>query len=322
MKRFNLLFSAIIVALLSASCGSQSPDTISQSTILKQVNQFLEDEAENAEYVPMQIGTFECNSDFERRLLRQLDAANIINYNVDRYVWWEKANKTVSEPYKVLRGGYWYSYYDTEYRRVLKTVYDYEDHYIVSVELTRTGRNISVKELPEPIEKVDKDMEQPEVDPSKYKWNKVNLDEEWPYIENPFIEQKENKVVEEPKEENKPIEETVVEEDIAVEEEVDIEDDGVERKDEAQYKNYKKLNLASELVFLKAYEVEAVKARNILVYDINGIRKAKAEVIVAKTNVTNVGRMIMEAEDDQREIMQAMFTYYQDKGWVLEDIDE
>ena len=167
-------------------------------------------------------------------------------------------------------------------------------------------------------------MEQPEVDPSKYKWNNVNLDEEWPYIENPFIEQKESKVAEEPKVENKPIAETVVEEkeEIDAEEEEDIETDGVERKDEAQYKNYKKLDLASEVVFLKAYEIEAVKARNILVYERDGIRKAKAEVIVAKTNVTNVGRMFMEAEDGQREIMQAMFTYYQDKGWVLEDIDD
>ena len=80
MKRFNLLFLAIIVALLSASCGSQSPDTISQSTILKQVNQFLEEEADNAEYVSMQIGKFECNEDFDNATDEEFDA------EVDRIV--------------------------------------------------------------------------------------------------------------------------------------------------------------------------------------------------------------------------------------------
>ena len=118
MKKFLSIVVAALVLVGACSFFSCSPDkeSISQREILKQTNQMMEDAALSQVFHQIKIGKFECNDASDRYLLRQLQEAGIINYSVKRYAWWEKENKSVSEPYRVKRESYWYSYYDTEYR--------------------------------------------------------------------------------------------------------------------------------------------------------------------------------------------------------------
>jgi hypothetical protein len=319
MKKSSLLLMSMFVAALTFVGCSQSPDSISESTILKQFNKQLAMEAEAEEFCPIQIGTYDCPSDSYRLKLRQLEAAKLITYDVERYAWWERSFKNVRESYRVLRGNYWYSYYDTEYRTVKKTNYDFEDHYVVTVALTSKGEKLAVADLPSPAIEENPDLVQPEIDPSKYAWNKVDLTEEWPYIPNPFLEpeQAEEEVKTEPAEEPKKEEEKPAKK----------EETKVDRIDSLQYEKYMQLDQSAENVYLKALETEGIKARNIQIYEVDGIRKARAEVIVATKNTTDAGRIFLEVEDDIRHIVPVEFEFYQDKGWVLksdevEDFDE
>ena len=309
--------SMFVAALAFVGC-SQSPDSISESTILKQFNKQLAMEAAAEEYCPIQVGTYDCPNDTYRLKLRQLEAAKLITYDVERYAWWERSFKNVRESYRVLRGSYWYSYYDTEYRTVKKTNYDFEDHYVVTVTLTSKGEKLAVEDLPSAAIEEDPDLIQPEIDPSKYAWNKVDLTEEWSYIPNPFLKPEEKKEVkDEPTTENPKKEEKKAE---------NKETEKVDRIDSLQYEKYNQLYLDAQNVFLKAVEVEGIKARNIQFYEKNGSRKARAEVIVATKNTTDVGRIFLDVEDDIRQVVPVEFEFYQDKGWVLcsdlEDIDE
>ena len=320
MKKSCLLLMSMLVAALAFVGCSQSPDSISESTILKQFNKQLAMEAEAEEFCPIQIGTYDCPSDAARLILRQLEAAKLITYDVERYAWWERSFKNVRESYRVLRGNYWYSYYDTEYRTVKKTSYDFEDHYVVTVALTPKGEKLAVEDIPSAVIEEDPDLIQPDIDPSKYAWNKVDLTEEWPYIPNPFLEpEKEEEVATEPTAEEPKKEEEKSEEKPAKKEKID-------RIDSLQYEKYVQLDQYAQNVFLKACEIEGIKARNIQIYEDNGIRKARAEVIVATKNTTDAGRILLDTEDDIRELVHVEFEFYQDKGWVLcsdlEDIDE
>ena len=63
MKKSSLLLMSMFVAALTFVGCSQSPDSISESTILKQFNKQLAMEAEAEEFCPIQIGTYDCPSD-------------------------------------------------------------------------------------------------------------------------------------------------------------------------------------------------------------------------------------------------------------------
>lgn len=321
MKNFKKsTFAVLVIAMLGvSSCSSFSPDEISEKVILKQVNQRLEDLAINKEYVPITIGTYECNFDNERLGMRKLAKAGLIDYKVTRYAWWEKSVKNVRESYKVKRSGYFYSYYDTEYRTVKKNVYDFEDHYIVDVQLKKAGKRIMKNELPQPKEVVDKDMIQPEINMDKYDWYNIEL-ETWEEIKNPFIE--EASVAENQQETvNANIE---IEDDNSVEENqqenLNSEEPQVERKDVIQYKKYKELNLKSQVVYIETYSLRAIKARNIqILKNSKGQCKAVAEVILKVCDVTDAGRIFFEMENGIKRVEDVVLTYYNDRGWVLEE---
>ena len=314
----NILMAAVMLfAGVALTACSSSPDTISERTILKEVNKFMERKAENVDYADLLVGKFQCDDDYQRLTYRQLAAAGLIDYSVERYAWWERATKPVRESYQVYRQGWWYSYYDTEYRWVRRTTYDFCDNYIISVWPTNKGNKICIEYF-EPAEEIDEDMIQPEEDASKYAWNKADLSEEWPYIPNPFLE---------PEKPVEPVaEEPVAEEVVAEEVEVDTyapatqepEDDGIDRVDINQYNAYMN-NCDGDTMdlLIKVCEYEAIKARNIQIYEKDGARYARAEVIIATVDVTDAGRILKNKQEGERELKEFEFVYYQDKGWVL-----
>ena len=317
MKKINYFAYAIMVVamLCVSSCSSPSPNEISEKEILEQINQNLEDFAKNIHFTTLKIGTYECNEEYERTALRKLAKAKIVDYNVTRYAWWEHYAKNVKEAYKVKRGNGWYSYYDTEYRNVKKDVYDFQDHYVVDVKLTKSGKRIMEENLPQPKEKVDKDMIQPEINFEKYSW--YNLEsEKWNEIKNPFINEtpvtnttKEDIIQKEAKKEQEYTENT------------SSNTPKIERKDEAQYKKYNALNFNSQVVYLETYRIKAAKARNIqILTNSDGERKAVAEVILKTYDVTDAGRIFEKMENDKKIQIRVKLTFYQDKGWVLDDL--
>lgn len=321
-KFYNVLAVAVmLLAGVSFTSCFQSADSISKREILKQVNKEIKERAEDVIYFPLEIGTFESNDDGHRMFLRKLENAGIVDYSVKRYAWWEKEVRAEKESYRVRREGYWYSYYDWEYRWVDKTYYNFEDHYVVTLALNSKGKRISVDALPEAEEKEDKDMIVPEVDPSKYSWNKADLSEVWPDITNPFLE---------PEPQPEATEEVVEDYGDYIDDEDDYEyvddtkpqDDNITRIDEEQFKAYNLVKENSKTVYIKVCEVKAVKARNIQIYDNNdGFRCARAEVIISTTKTTDAGRIAYGCEDDNKELVEVELTYYEDKGWVLTDMD-
>ena len=101
--KFNImkkLFSSVQVLLLVSvvfvlsGCETHSPDRISGNDILKQFNEYLKTNAMEQAYFPITVGTFEYNDDTQRYKLRQLEAADIITYDVERYAWWEKSRQS------------------------------------------------------------------------------------------------------------------------------------------------------------------------------------------------------------------------------------
>ncbi len=308
MKKLYL-FSAIALFAGATLVGcNPSPDSISEREILSQFNNELEADAENVSYVQIATGTYDCPNDSYRLKLRQLECAKLITYDVERYAWWERSYENVRESYRVQRNYYWYSYYDTEYRTVKKTNYEFEDHYVVTVALTDKGKKLAVEDLPEPTIEEDTDLKNPEIDPMKYAWNKADLTEEWPYIANPFIEPEEP-AAEEPEESEQ--------QEVKEEQATKPANDKVDRIDSLQYEKFIQLEMSPESKILKAAEIKAIKARNIQIYEVNGICKARAEVIVATTNVNDVARIFEQIENDMRYLATTEFEFYLDKGWVL-----
>ncbi|MBR5333081.1 MAG: hypothetical protein IKV32_07290 [Muribaculaceae bacterium] len=306
LKVYSMLAVFATMSVLS-SCTFHNPDEISCRDIVKEYNRVIEEQVSNMVTVPVMIGKYECNDEGERYALRQLEAAGLITYDVERLAWWEKAFKNVKHTYTAYEYYGWYSYPVEKTYWDKKESYDFEDHYIVTVALTDKGKKLVIEEFPTP--EGDKDMKQPEINYEEYAWVKADLSEEWPYIENPFLK-KEKK--EEKKEEvsDSPVNNYTAEEEPK---------DKIERIDEAQYKKYKAFAPEVECVTLLAYKTEAVKARNIqIAKQENGISKATAEVIVEMVDVSDVGRIKNYVEEEQKMLYKVALTYYLDKGWVLD----
>lgn len=312
-----LMVAVMLIAGISITACSSSPDTISEREILKQVNDLMERQAQNVEYHPIQIGKFECNDDAERLVYRQLQEAGLVDYSVERFAWWERAKKNVRESYRVLRQSWWSSYYDIEYRWVNKTVHEFFDHYIVDITLTKKGKRLCVSALPEPEVQEDEDMKLPNEDPEDYAWNKADLSEEWPFIPNPFPqpeETKESEVVDEKPTYKEPKQKEVKHQTAVAEE---PKGDGIDRIDIIQYHAYNKVECATENLFIKVCDIEAVKARNIQIYEKNGAPCARAEVIISTEDVTDAGRILANRQEGECRLESVELTYYLDKGWVL-----
>lgn len=317
MKRFHLIGAVALasVSMLLVSCGNSEPKPISAKAIVKEVNQKLVDDAQGELFAEIAVGTYECNDPIAREYLAKLEVAGLIEYDITRYAWWEKSKKAYKKAYKVIRGYGWWSYEDIEYKWVSGTAYDFEDHYVVDVKLTKKGERLAVDARPEPKPQIDEDLVSDEVDYSKYAWNQVDLEEAWEDIPNPFIEKKEPK-------EPKPAKEKAQSKRKPKEVLKESKNDPTIRIDSLQYKHYMEIDEVKEVKYLRAGEVKAIKARNIQLIEKDGVLTAAAEVIFETEDATDAGRILIGFENGQKSAKDVVFTYYYDKGWVLKELEE
>ena len=305
MKRTFILTAVCAFAI--TSCSFNSENHITERKILRIANSQIREQGLNYFDFDLNVGTYECNDALEREALRKMEAAGLISYDVARYAWWEKTLKPTRESYQVPQyiWGYYYGT-ETKYRSVNKTVYDFEDHYVVTVSLTKKGERCLSDNKPLK-EKIDKDLEQPDVNPTRYAWNQKDISEVWPEIPNPFIEPvKENtRDMENPEPEKQ-------------ESEVKTKQSKspVERIDSLQYVAYQNVEEKSETIKVKGYKVKAVKARDIRLLQFLGINYATADVIFETKETTDFGRILSGAENGMKTHQTQLFTYYLDKGWV------
>ena len=313
----GLLVGAIISAVLlcsfviTPSC-SRSPKKISETTILKAFNHSLTEQETDQNYVGVQTGTYECNDPVHRQTLMKLDAAGLINYQVERYAWWEKEMKSVKKPYTVTKRAYFGTYNTTEYRWIKEPDYHFCDHYVVSVSLTKKGERLAISNLRAPKEWIDKDLQQPDIDPARYVWNQTNLTEDWLEIPNPFVDATSEK--------NNPDKGGM--KSVSVRETTEqgkAKGSVVERIDSLKYKAFNQLVFESDTVYFLSHRTEGIKARNIQIFNILGTSTANTEVICRVKNVTDAGRIISGVENNQRSLKKASFSYYYDKGWIMDD---
>lgn len=284
------------VSCLLCSC-SDSQDSISERQILKQCNKMLEESASDKAFCTIKTGYYELNSQSSRYELRRLAAAGLITYDVERYGWWKKEVHTYRE-----RAGLNYYTYDWNYTTRSYTTYDYKEHFIVKVALTDKATPLLVDSLPLPKEIEDLDLKQPDFNPNDYPEGKVEYAESWPRIPRPDEKvaegEEETVVLDDSKEEE------VVEE-VAEEEPTNI--DEMEEQEKA-YHNAK-ANISTKEVYLKAYSVECVKARNIVIHDNNGMHSATAEVISEINNVTEAGRVVYSVANGMRRPADVTFNF-------------
>ena len=305
-------------ALLAISCSRPSSDSISEKFIVKQANKQLEMNVENCDYGYITVGEYECNDDSDREELRMLEAAGLITYDVVRYAWWEKTLVNRKEPHNVDYYYTWsgaYAYTKTEYRTVKKTDYNFFDHYIVKVALTDKGEKYVVEDIPDPVEDIDEDMVEKEVDPSTYAWNQADLSEEWPYISNPFIVVKEPADSEASSRSSSSSSSSRSSGSAGKPEP----EDKTERIDSLQYKNYIAFSEDATQVIVKCWDVECFKARNIQIINRDGVATATAEVLYRTKNCTDFGRILKNGENDRKYSENINFAFYQDKGWVTSE---
>lgn len=313
MKRFPILL--ILCGVILAMSCTQTSDSISERFIVKQANKTLVKKAENSIFDTVEVGEYECNNDEERYQLRKLEAAGLITYDVTRYAWWEKTRVNTREAYDVDYYYTWsgaFAYTRTEYRTVKRTDYNFKDHFIVKVALTAKGQKYVVSGIPEPEEEIDEEMKVKDVDSSKYVWNQMDLKEEWPDIKNPFITEVKDAVSQKTPSLKSHANSTKASE----------KKDNTERIDSLQYKKYMEFTPKSENVYVKCCDIECFKARNIQIYNKEGIPFARAQVLFRTKNCNDFGRILLEYENGIKSAGNIKFDYYLDKGWVFSGKEE
>lgn len=315
-KNIWFIVSAIVlcvfVVILIAN-SSDSPEKISSRQIVKSYNQFLDDNALSQKFTTIDIGYYETTFE-ERCNLKKMEAVGLITVEFERFAWWEKilVEKQIPQTYTT-----WWGHSYTNY--ITKKIEDYhfEDHIMAKVSLTKAGEKLIVSELPEVVEKEDKDMVQPEFDPEKYPECSVDCAENWPNIKNPFVkeEPQEEEIVEETVQDQEPVKDNKKEEVVELEDENEV----IERKEASQYEAYKNAlaNVNRTECLLKGCTVKAKKARNIQIINENGVSTAVAEVILEKNNVSDAYRVANQTIDGEKTSRTVIHTYYLDKGWVL-----
>ena len=237
-------------------------------------------------------------------------AAGLITYKATRYAWWEKSKANERKAVTVTKSlfGY-YTYKDTEYRTVKTDKYEFCDHYVVDIALTEKGKKL-LTEYPDAVHNQDKEVQYDTdlEDPSEYIWNKVDLSEVWPEIENPFIEKKK----ETPKSDESKV--TTQEREVKP-----IEAEKITRIDSLQYQAFLQLDLSkNELVFLHAYDIKAKKMRFIQVFEESGAPKCRAELILVTKKVTDAGRIYYDVMEGEKYFKHITMNYFNDKGWILD----
>lgn len=187
MKKTHLLLLAF-AAIILASCGGHSPLKLSEKEILKQCNNDLVNSGSDSAVVVIPTGYFEVQDQGFRCTLEKLQAAGVINYEVERFAWWEKIREKKTIPHTVTRYYWGYPYTETEYVTKWVTRYEFNEHFMANVTLTEAAEKYALDHIP--TSKVgeieDKDMVQPAYYDSLYPENAVTCIENWPEIPHPL----------------------------------------------------------------------------------------------------------------------------------------
>ena len=187
MKKTHLLLLAF-AAIILASCGGHSPLKLSEREILKQCNNDLVKSGSDSAIVVIPTGYFEVENQGIRCTLEKLQAAGVINYEVERFAWWEKIKEKKTTPHTVTKYYWGYPYTETEYITKWVTRYEFNEHFMANVTLTEAAKKYALDHIPtsklEEIE--DKDMVQPVYYDSLYPENAVTCIENWPEIPHPL----------------------------------------------------------------------------------------------------------------------------------------
>ncbi len=182
----------MLVAMALSSCdNAHSPLKLTEKEILAQCNRHLEDLAINALYVPVETGYYELSDESERCQLQELEAAGVINYDVERFAWWDETTELRRVPHTVIRYGVWGPYEDTEYTTKMVTTYDLQQHFMVNVSLTAAANNYAVDSLPAPkiLDKPNLELQQPVFYDSLYPEYHVDCTENWPEMKHPLADE-------------------------------------------------------------------------------------------------------------------------------------
>ncbi len=296
-KGIKMTLVAIIATLSLMSC-SESSDSLSGSTAKSLVKKELQrlEKLQVAEEIP--VGYFECNDNSRRFRYRQLAANELITYKCEKVKKMERVQKT---RYVTRRGFFNYTYREKQRYYVDEEV----TTYFVTIALTEKGEKL-VYEAPE-VKPSDDEKEMKldlEVDESKFPESKVSADE--------FAEQKPSTTP--TVESNEALDTVVVDSTDVIEDQPLPKASSKSKKAKSAYEEAKD-NEKYDVVLLKAYKLDIVKARNILK---TGDYSAEAEIIFEYENVTPVGRIFSKVKEGGRfKIDNVKYIYYQDKGWQV-----
>lgn len=310
MKKY-LFFCLVAFAYLLASC-TQSPESISERTIKKAVQEELEQNMLDQSYTKIPVGYFECDDESARIILAKLAAAGVITYEVERYAWWNKY---------LAAGNFWGNYYGAK-------EYFFEEHFMVNVELTDEGKKMAVDTIPQPQERIDEDMKQPEINLEEFP--EFNYErEKWPEIPNPEAP---DERPEAPAQEEQEVPEVSSEAYANLNNIFDQKEKETPQIDENMREALLSLDVETQTKYLAAKEKEhttgvILKSSALKVADVRFIRTnidqktATAEVIVKTVDVTPAGRIIDGKYENTKLCAPVEFMYYDDKGWVLQSHD-
>ena len=185
MKKLSAFFLVALGLCGLVACGPTS-NSISEKQILKECNRILEEKGNDTATVNVMTGYYELNDQESRCMLKRLEAAGLITYNVERFAWWnsKKETKRVIDHY--VERYYWFSYSkEPVYVTKKYTTYDFEQHFMVNVALTESGEALALNHVPSGVAIEDKDMAEPEFDFSICPENNVDCSESWPEIPHP-----------------------------------------------------------------------------------------------------------------------------------------
>lgn len=294
MKK-TITFLVAVVTLLCVTSCCRNEQTLPPSKAKALAQKEMVRLNANLSYAEVPIGYFECNDADMRYFLRQLAACEMITYSCERIQKPDRVKKTR----RVQRYFYYYSYYDTETYWVNDTV----TTYFVTTALTEKGEqllaDLDIKAKPTAD---DKDMRYDmELNLESYPESSVE------YMEFP-----------EPTEEPDTLAADVVEE---AQKPAELSPSAVPAKDTRN--EYERAKDREDYVMktVKAYGLKIVKARNIVVSHIPSTT-AVAELVMEYTDVTPFGRVLKHVYNGQRELEKGVeYVFYQDKKWVVKDID-
>ena len=190
---------------------------------------------------------------------------------------------------------------------------------MVDVHLTDAGRKLAVDSIQALQQKEDKYLKQPEYRAADWPEDTIDVSENWPDI--PYPVQDSSKV----KAPNRNKTDRMVDTIIVNKTKATNNANTFPKKESldslvlSRYMSAKERENHGDVI-IKAFKVKVYKVRNIQIYQADGYTKGKAEVIVRTTEVTHAGHILNGGViNDMPTVKNVTLSYYQDKGWVIDD---